>query len=119
MIPLPESEAEELFHEHTARVSTSTPRAPAPSLQWVSVGKGGKVSNVRTVRSHVSRDQHQKQRQSKRADLDKLLKQRVTRLRPNRTYEEESSRRPQNRDTECDTVVKSSPEVEGSAGVLM
>jgi len=71
-------------------ISTSPPPAISPSkkpspLQWVAVGKGGKVSSVKTVRSHVSKGYHQRKRDSQKADLEKLTWQRRVELRPNTT----------------------------------
>jgi len=69
--------------------TTTSPTAPPETslLQWVAVGKGGKVSSVRTVRSHVSKGYHQRKRDSQKADLEKLTWQRRVALRPNATLD--------------------------------
>ena len=64
--------------------TVSPSKNPSP-LQWVAVGKGGKVSSVKTVRSHVSKGYHQRKRDLQKADLEKLNWQRGLELRPNET----------------------------------
>src|ERR1700710_638425 len=77
-----EDGVEDGFLNENCNVSTPIPRPP--SLQWVSVGKGGRVSSVRTVRSHVSKEYQQRQRERKNASLGRLIKQQHAPLRPSR-----------------------------------
>jgi len=66
-------------HDDKPKASTSTqPRLP--SLQFISVGHGGKVSNLRTVRAHVSKEYHQKKKETKKAHQSKLVQQRKATL---------------------------------------
>lgn len=52
-----------------------------PAFQFVSVGSGGTVSSISTVRSHVMKGQHQKRRENKKALL-KRGQQKLLQLRP-------------------------------------
>lgn len=55
---------------------------PAP-LQFIAVGHGGKVSNLRKVRSHVSKEYHLQRKAKKKQNQDRLVVQRRLELRPN------------------------------------
>jgi len=70
---------------YTASPPTISPSKNPSPLQWVAVGKGGKVASVKTVRSHVSKGYHQRKRDLQKADLEKLTWQRRVELRPNTT----------------------------------
>lgn len=66
-----------------SKTANSLTAAPSPPiLQWVSVGEGGKVSSVSKVRSHVSREYHQRRRDGKRANQERLSHQQNMQLLP-------------------------------------
>jgi len=64
-----------------ATAPASTPPTP-PSLQFIAVGQGGRVSNLSKVRSHVSKEYHSKKRAKKKLHREQLEVQRKSQLRP-------------------------------------
>lgn len=82
------------------------PNPRPPSLQWVAVGKGGKVSSVRTVRSHVSKEHHQRQRESRNATQQRLKQQRRRLLRPTHIAPDEADGSSQEQETDAGTDIE-------------
>ena len=80
--PSPKQGDNDIIPNESGTPTPPSQQQPPPSLQWVSVGIGGRVSSVRTVRSHVSKSYHQRKKESRKADLQKLSQQRRVRLRP-------------------------------------
>lgn len=68
-----------------------SPSPIGPSLQFVTVGHGGRVSNLRTVRSHVSREYHQKKKETKQANIEKLEHQRKASLHPSKAIKSDGN----------------------------
>jgi hypothetical protein len=72
-----------------SELADKTATAPSPCLQpplplqFISVGQGGKVSNLRKVRSHVSREYHSKKKAKKKQHQEQLEFQKKAQLRPN------------------------------------
>jgi hypothetical protein len=76
-------ESKDVLQDDKRYVPALVPPRP-PSLQFISVGLGGKVSNLRSVRAHVSKEYHQRKKEKKGAHLSKLEQQKKSHLRPNR-----------------------------------
>jgi hypothetical protein len=76
-----EEEDENIQDNRRNSRNVSAPFPSPSSLQWVSVGKGGRVSSAITVRSHVSKEYHQKRRDVKKAIDQRLSLQKHAQLR--------------------------------------